>query len=199
MRVKHLHRSCVCIVATPVVCMLVLVMMTKRTFNCAEANSAVQQFWRHLSKARVQGNFLQLVEGTHFLGIERLGNTLMVRKSYVDLHGIILNRQQLGDGVMIITGSPGQLTYVVCVHLIDALNVAFLCHVLTCRHVEAVPNRACLRSVVATGFADSCSVKQLWQLFDTTDVTCCLQGMVLSLEGSSPCSCPSACALAHVL
>eukprot|EP00877_Chromochloris_zofingiensis_P000414 jgi/Chrzof1/10373/Cz04g39160.t1 len=87
--------------------MLVLVMMTKRTFNCAEANSAVQQFWRHLSKARVQGNFLQLVEGTHFLGIERLGNTLMVRKSYVDLHGIILNRQQLGDGVMIITGSPG--------------------------------------------------------------------------------------------
>lgn len=97
--------------------MLVLVVMAKCSFHSAVASPAMQEFWQQLTKAEVQGDFLRLVEGTYFLGNKRLGNMLMVRRSYVDLHNIILNHHETGGRVITITGSPGQLTCVFCSHL----------------------------------------------------------------------------------
>eukprot|EP00877_Chromochloris_zofingiensis_P006646 jgi/Chrzof1/2234/Cz11g07200.t1 len=38
--------------------------------DVSEASPAIQQFWRQLTKAEMQGDFLRLAEGTHFFGDE---------------------------------------------------------------------------------------------------------------------------------
>ncbi|RIB06689.1 hypothetical protein C2G38_2007195 [Gigaspora rosea] len=69
-----------------------------------ETEKDLGKFWCFLENAKIDNNFLQLPDGTYFLGDKKQGTILYIRKCYLHLADIIFNEK---INRCRITGNPG--------------------------------------------------------------------------------------------
>ncbi|CAG8500197.1 1494_t:CDS:2, partial [Ambispora leptoticha] len=79
-------------------------MLTNFLFTKDETNEAVGKFWKSLKNAKIDNNFLRLPNDVYFLGDEKQGNVLYIRKCYDHLANIVFNEEIFRCRI---SGNPG--------------------------------------------------------------------------------------------
>ena len=69
--------------------------------------AGMQRFARNVKAARIVGDWLELPEGTHFLGDLEQGSILYVRKAYRLLRLALRTLRSKGFRHVVVSGSPG--------------------------------------------------------------------------------------------
>ena len=70
-------------------------------------HAGMQRFAENAKAAKTVGNWLELPEGTHFLGDAELGSILYVRKAYRLLRWALRRMRSKGRRHVVVSGNPG--------------------------------------------------------------------------------------------
>lgn len=70
-------------------------------------HASMQRFAQHAPAAKMVGDWLELPEGTHFMGHPCLGSILYVRKAYRLLRLALTRKRSQGFPHVVVNGNPG--------------------------------------------------------------------------------------------
>lgn len=70
-------------------------------------HAGMQRFAENAPAAKIVGNWLELPEGTHFLGEAQQGSILYVRKAYRLLRWALRRMRSEGHRHVVVSGNPG--------------------------------------------------------------------------------------------